>query len=139
MLITHLLSFGFIIGITALADKEAFAWMRGHKQTLDPAQLRSFHRFVWLGLLALIISGTYLFLPRWDYLLAQPLFIIKLLLVGVLLVNGILIGRLQHLATSRSFASLRPMQKFQLLTSGAISLFCWAAAALIALYLFELL
>ena len=136
MLVAHLLSFGFVIGVTALADKEALAWMRGQRQTLEPSALQNYHRFVWAGLAALIATGLYLLYPMWQYLLSQPLFIIKMLFVGVLIVNGLLIGRLQNIAANRSYASLRRGEKIQLLASGAISFVSWIAAAAIALYLF---
>ncbi len=137
MLVFHILSFGFVVGVTALADKEAFAWLRGKKQMLEPEALHSYHLLVWAGLLALIGSGLFLFYPMWEYLLGQPLFIIKLLFVAVLVVNGILIGRLQHVATIRPAAELPFKEKLPLFASGAVSFISWSFAAAIAFYLFQ--
>lgn len=137
MLTLHVLSFGFVIGITALADKEALAWLRGSKQILEPQTLRNFHRFVWMGFFVLVASGLYLMYPMWRYLLSEPLFIMKMILVGVLFVNGVLIGRLQKMATVYAFKDLTIGQKLQLVISGMVSTFSWVSAALIALYLFN--
>lgn len=136
MLVAHLLSLGFVLGVMTLADKEAFSWIRGRKETLEPSTLRQYHLLVWLGLGALVFSGAYLLYPRWGELLSQPLFVIKLLFVAILFVNGFLIGRLQGHATARSWASLPLREKIELLASGAISLISWAAAAALGLYLF---
>jgi hypothetical protein len=132
----HIASIFCAVGVILLADHEAFLWMRGKKQVLSVSRMKLLHYAMWAVLLALITTGTLLFLPRYDYLLSQPLFVIKLLFVAILVVNAILIGNLMHVATKQSFASLSQNQKLELFMSGTISVFSWASVTAIGLYLF---
>jgi hypothetical protein len=134
----HLLALFLSLVVIVMADSEGFAWMRGKKQTLDPKRMHHTHLLMWAGLLALILTGIVLFLPRWDYLIYQPLFIMKMLFVAVLLVNAILIGRLIDIALTRSYASLSWNEKLPLLVSGGVSAFSWAGAIVLALLQFGL-
>ena len=136
LLTFHIGATFFSVGMILLADKEAFAWMRGTKSTLHAKRMLLYHRLMWVGLLSLIFSGFLMFLPMSAYLLSQPLFIMKLLFVGILVVNAVLIGRLMHIAPNHTYASLTWKDKMPLFTSGAISVFSWAGAIAIALYLF---
>ncbi len=136
MLPFHILSFGFVIGVTALADKEAFDWVSGKKKILDKDMLGRYHSFVWLGLLLLIGTGVLLLYPLRDILLTNPVFLLKMLFVGVLVANGILIGRLQHAATAHPFSELRMGQKIELFASGVISTAGWLGAGVLAFFLF---
>ncbi len=136
MLVLHILSFGFVLGVTAIADKEAIQWLRGKKSILDRKTLTTYHILIWLGLITLIASGFYLFYPMRLFLLANLLFDIKILFVGILVVNAILIGRLMNLALTKPFAALKSHEKISLILSGAISTFSWFCAAAIALWIF---
>ncbi|MBI5456622.1 hypothetical protein HY969_02680 [Candidatus Kaiserbacteria bacterium] len=144
MLVLHILSFGFVLGVTAIADKDAFAWLRGKKTTLEKKTLLTYHALIWLGLLALIwlgllaliVSGAYLFYPMRLFLLTNLWFDVKLLFVGILVVNAILIGRLMNLALTKPFAALTGHEKLSLMVSGAVSVFSWFAAATIAIWMF---
>ena len=132
----HIASIFCAVGVILAADHEAFNWMRGKKQTLSAAHMKLLHYAMWAVLLALIITGTLLFLPMYDYLLSKPLFVIKLLFVAILVVNAILIGNLMHVAVAQPFASLSQNQKLELFMSGAISVFSWVSVIAIGLYLF---
>ena len=136
MLDLHIALVFYSFGVIFFADKEAFAWMRGLKQTLDARHLTLLHALMWLGLAGLIASGLSLFLPMANYLLHEPLFIMKLLLVAILIVNALLIGRLLHIATTRPFASLTGDEKLALFASGATSVVGWVGSVVIALALF---
>ena len=133
----HIISFGFVLGVTVIADKEAFAWMRGIRATLDSKQLAFYHRLVWVGLASLIVTGTLLVYPSRLYVLSDVLFLIKLLFVGVLIVNAVLIGRLQDHAVTMPNKDVPASEKRALFLSGAISVISWLSAAGIALLLFE--
>lgn len=136
MFTLHILSLLFSLGLIASADNQAFAWIRGKKTTLNKKLMHRLHVCMWTGLLLLIGSGLMLFLPMASYLLTQPLFAVKMLFVAILVVNGILIGRLMETAVQRPFASLSRAEKLPLFTSGAVSTFSWACAVLVAFYLF---
>ena len=136
MLVLHILSFGFVLGVTAIADKEALMWLRGKKYTLEKKSLTTYHVLIWLGLITLIASGFYLFYPMRLFLLADLLFDVKLLFVGILVVNAIIIGRLMNLALTKPFQALTGSEKRALFLSGTISVFSWLAAAAIAILIF---
>jgi hypothetical protein len=136
MTLLHLFSMLFSVGVIFFADKEAFAWFSGARPTLSRARVRALHVLMWAGLLSLIGSGFLMFLPMASYLLSQPLFIIKLLFVAILVVNAVLIGRLMETALTRPRAEVSFSELLPLATSGAVSFLSWAAAILIAFYIF---
>ena len=129
LLFFHIALVGFVAGLLIIADKEALSWFTGKRQTLEPERLRLYHKLTWAGLVSLGGTGFILVYPYRLYLLTEPLFIAKLFFVGVLFVNALLIGRLQHLATTHAFSSLSLSQKIPLFISGAASLYCWLGAA----------
>lgn len=133
----HIAAFGFVLGVTVVADKEAVAWIRGKKEVLDTERVHLYHSLVWVGLLILIVTGVILFYPMRVYLLSQLLFVMKLLFVGILTVNGILIGKLAHIATVKPFSSLTSREKMSLMVSGAISSLSWICALGLAILVFE--
>jgi hypothetical protein len=136
LLTLHLLSMLFSVGVIFVADKEALAWFSGKRATLSHARVRALHALMWAGLLSLIGSGFLMFLPMAPYLLSQPLFIIKMLFVAILVVNAVLIGHLMDTALTRPRREVSVPELLPLMTSGAVSLLSWAAAILIAFYLF---
>lgn len=136
MLTLHVLSVIFSFCVVIFSDKVGFSWIRGKKQTLEHKTVRMLHILTWVGLLALIITGVILFWPFKNYLLHQPLFIIKMLFVAALVVNAFLIGKLMHVATEKPFQSLTFSEITPLVLSGTISIFSWFGALIIALVLF---
>jgi hypothetical protein len=136
MFAVHILSLVFSLGLIVFADKQAFAWIRGKKLTLNAVLMRRVHLLMWAGLLLLAGSGLLLFLPMASYLLSQPLFIVKMFFVAILFVNAVLIGRLMEVATLRPFGSLSWVETLPLFVSGAVSTFSWACAIIIAFYFF---
>lgn len=136
MNLVHILGIGFAIAYIFQADKQAFAWVFGKTETFDTQVMHTIHRMMWIGLGTIVISGIFLTVPRWDYLIQQPLFIMKILFVGILFFNGILIGRLMDSASGRSFASLSNSEKIQLMASGAFSTIGWLGAITLGIVLF---
>lgn len=126
----------FAVVILFLADKEALAWLSGRKETLSPRRLRVYHYLMWASLLSLIATGVYMALPRYTYLLGQPLFIIKMLFVAVLFVNAFLLGRLMSMAVSRAYKTLSFSEKLPLYFSGAVSFVSWVSVIAVAFYMF---
>lgn len=128
-----------ILALTAIviliADEQGFAWMRGKVSLLDPRRMRWLHALMWMGLGGMIATGLIQFLPAYEYYLAEPTFIMKMCFVAILVLNGILIGRLQHIAAERPFASLSTAEKLPLLASGTISTIAWVSAGLIGYFL----
>ncbi len=71
-----------------------------------------------------------------EFLLQQRLFQLKLLFVGLLTANGVVLGRLMHIATEQTFRSTTGKQKIVLMVSGVASLVGWIGAFMMAKLLF---
>lgn len=134
----HLLSLAFTVVGIALSDKQAFAWLGGKAQTLDPALLKKYHRWVGLGLALMIATGLMLFYPQREKLLNNnPFFLAKMLAVALLVINVFVIGRFMKVATLKPYASLSAKEKIPLFLSGAISVGCWFSAATLAFFILD--
>lgn len=127
-----------VLIITALvilySDHQGIDYMRGKKETLSPRTVAWSHRLVWLGLVLMIATGVTLMLPAWEYWLADPIFYVKMGFVVTLLINGLFIGKLSHVATERPFSSLMGQEKAVLIVSGGLSGAGWLGAATIGLF-----
>lgn len=132
----HILSLGFVICGVLLADHTGFDWVRGKKETVSPILLTRLHWVVGVGLGLMIGSGFALFWPTKDYLLSTPAFYIKMTFVLALVVNSLVIERLMHVATTKSFKHVSPTTRKKLLASGAVSAVSWVGAAITAFFLF---
>jgi len=137
MFIAHILSLIFSGCVIVVADHDGFLWFRGKKETLNPSRLELLHQLTWIGLVLLIVTGFFLFYPARDFLLKNPAFIIKMIFVALLLGNGFVIGKLSHIAKTKSFASLQKGEKAKLLLSGVISATSWIGATIAAFFLFS--
>jgi hypothetical protein len=113
-----------VVGII-IADRAAFSWMRGKTEVVGKKSLFTAHWIVTTGLLGLVYTGLFLFWPMREFLLTQPLFLFKLAIIATMLVNGMVIDWLMHVAAVRSYASLTSNQKAPLLISGAVSGLGW--------------
>jgi hypothetical protein len=134
----HLASLAFA-GIGVLyADHAAFDWLRGKIRVMTHRTLAITHWTVTLGLVGLVSTGLLLFWPEREYLLGQPLFIIKMCFVLALILNSFIIETLMHLAARFPYAALTARQKIPLFISGAVSGACWLGAGIAALILFGL-
>jgi len=119
-----------------IADHAAFNWMRGKNAVIGKKELFAAHWIVTTALLGLVYTGLVLFWPQRDYLLQQPLFLLKMAFVAALLLNSMVIEWLMHVAAVRPFASLTTGQKAPLFISGGISTLSWLGAGLMGLLLF---
>jgi len=118
-----------VTGILVLyADEQALEWVLGKKLRIDLGTVRFFHYAVALGLGAIIVTGSLLFLPRASFYLRNPDFIVKMIAVGVLIINTYFIDRFSMVATRQSFGSLPQSQRTPLFISGAVSILGWATA-----------
>ncbi len=125
------------IGIL-VADHTGFSWIRGKVSTLSSRTLHRLHNSISYALTGLILSGVYLFWPMREYLLGQPLFLLKLGLIAVLVLNSLFIDKLMLVATKMPFASVSNAGKTVLFISGAVSTLCWVGAGVSALVVFGL-
>lgn len=131
----HLLVLAFVAWTVFQADHMGFDWIRGKANTLDEKKVATLHRNTWLGIGGMIATGFLLFWPMREFLLARPQFIIKMAFVLALIINGMVIGRLQAVALAKSYKELSFKEKLPLIISGGVSTVSWLGAALMALFL----
>lgn len=131
----HLITLCIVAGIILIADYNAFTWFRGNVPALNSASVARQHRYMWIGLGVMILSGMALAWFSRDELMHRPAFLVKMAFVLILCANGALIGRLMHIATVRSFASLSRNEKILVIASGALSTIGWLGATLTAFFL----
>ena len=132
----HLITLAITAVAIVIADHDAFAYMRGKKETLSPRRVKTLHYSVWAGLLLMIITGGIMAYPVWRVLFSNTSFLIKMAFVGILFVNAIVIHFLSDLATKKPFAALSHKEKMFLMISGALSTIGWFGAAITAFIIF---
>jgi len=125
-----------IVTILAIvwADHEGVAYMRGTKPTLDATHIQRVHWGISAGLLGMILTGALMVYPSWSFYASDPVFQLKMAFVGVLVINGIFIGKLMHVATQTPFAQLSSSQKTKLFISGGASATGWIGAFIIGMF-----
>ncbi len=131
----HLLTLGFIFWTIVHADHLAFNWIRGKVTILPKERIQKYHRNTWIGLVGMIATGFFLFLPMREFLLSQPQFYVKMAFIVTLIANGFVIGHLQRIALTKPFNQLTLKEKIPLFISGGISTLAWIGAALGGLFL----
>lgn len=94
------------------------------------------HYGVWAGLLGMIASGVYMAYPIRAFLFGDPTFLMKMLFVGVLITNGLLIDSLMKVAAERPYSSLAVRERVPLFISGGVSLIAWAGTMTLGFFLF---
>lgn len=135
MVLIHILILLFTGLTIMLADKQAFAWMRGSTPLLDAKKVAASHRNVSIGLGFMIVTGITMFLGESEEFLENPAFFVKMAFVLVLVVNGFVIGKISSIATTREYASLTKSEKLPLFISGAVSTIGWLGAIAMGLSL----
>lgn len=136
MVTIHLGFLVFSIAVMLFADKQALSWVMGRREFLDARTLHIAHLMMWVGLGGMIVTGVTMASEYFEVLLQQPYFIAKMTFVGILFANGIVIGYLSPIATTRAFATLSIREKIPLLVSGAASLVGWVGAFVMAKLMF---
>ncbi len=131
----HLISLAYVAWNVFHADHSGFNWMRGKEKLLSKKEVSKYHHGTWIGLILMVITGASLFYPMREFLLTRPQFYVKMSFVLVLIINGLAIGKISHIATEKTFDSLTAQEKFPLLLSGAISTIAWLGALITAFFL----
>ncbi len=126
----HPLSLAFVAVVIILADSDGVAYLRGKKETLKAGKVRLLHNLAWVGLGLMAVTGIGLIAEHPD-VVTESAFMVKMLMVLALFVNGFVIGQLAKLSTATPFRLLSPRQKMMILASGAVSISCWIGAAMI--------
>ncbi|MEK7613662.1 MAG: hypothetical protein AAB439_02185 [Patescibacteria group bacterium] len=124
----HVTTLALLLCAVAFADHEAFAWLRGKKETLSKKILMRVHLFTWAGLLVMVTTGVQMALPLADFLVTNVAFYFKMFFVSALIINAVVIGFLLNVAAERSFASLSRKERIPLFISGGVSTVSWIGA-----------
>ncbi len=136
LLYIHVGSVAIAIGAVLYADKIGFAWIRGSVATTNPQVVNWLHRTVSVALCCIVVSGLMLAWPAREYLLSQPLFLLKMLFVAGLVVNSFFIGKLKDISIHQPFSSVPESERRALFVSGAVSTVCWFGAITAAFFFF---
>ncbi len=128
----HLLSLMFCIITIIQSDLYGSRWIRGKIDVLDSKKLSSLHKRAWAGLGLMIITGAVLFSSNASVLLTSIPFWAKMFCVLALIINGLLIGKLLHIATEKKFIDVDKNIKRKLYISGFVSTSAWITAMLLA-------
>lgn len=129
----HLATLFLTVVVILIADHEGLSWMRGKKEVLEVRKISKLHRFMWIGLSLMIVTGFVMFWPLREYLLYHLPFQVKMGFVTVLFINGLFIGRYSHVATQKRFNELSKKEKFPLFISGMVSFLGWVGAIVAAI------
>lgn len=85
----HVLGVAIGLGGASLADLFFFKFLKDLRISEREAEvLRGISQFIWLGLAILIISGTGLFLTNPALYASSPKFLVKMIVVAVIIING---------------------------------------------------
>lgn len=121
--------------VVIYTDHLGLLYVLGKKAVLSKQLVTWLHRVVLVGLLGMIGTGFFLFLPMSEYLLSKPNFYVKMLFVLTLVVNAFVINAFMKHAFIMPFKQLPSNIRRNLLISGAVSTLGWLGAILGGLYL----
>jgi len=97
ILILTLHAFGVAVGLGAatVADVLFFKFLKDFKISESETDiLRALSQVIWLALAAIVLSGLGLYLPEAGELLSSPKFLVKMIIVAVIIVNGAVLNLL---------------------------------------------
>ena len=112
-----------------------FSWIRGKTQKLDEKKVKKIHRNTWIGLLLMIATGSVLFWQEHEYLLGRVQFFVKMAFVITLIINGLVLGKIQQVAINYEWENLTFKQRIPLIISGGVSTLAWLGAFAGAFYI----
>ncbi len=93
IVIAHMLAAAVGVGAATVTDVLFFRFLRDYKISEDEAGIaRALSHVIWIALGALILSGFMLYLPEAARLSDSAKFISKVIAIGVLIANGILLN-----------------------------------------------
>lgn len=125
---------GFIMGVGAatITDIFFFRFLKDNVITEDKkGTMDTLSRVIWAGLAILFVSGTMLYLPEQARLAVSSKFLLKLIVVGVIVGNGILLNMLVAPRMRQfSFEGTVPARRYRQLSFalGGISIISWYTA-----------
>jgi uncharacterized membrane protein len=132
----HLVGFALGVGGATISDVLFMKFLKDFKITLEEKEvLKIMSQIVWFGLMIIIISGVGLFLPEIERLLDSSKFLLKMVVIGVIIVNGLILNfivtpKLMTIAWNPAAMNVKKaitLSNFAFAT-GAISFISWYTA-----------
>ncbi len=140
--IIHMLAVAIGIGGATITDVFFFKFLKDFRiSKLEASTLRTFSQVIWFALGLIVLSGVGLYIPDAARLNDSPKFLAKMVIVGMLLVNGALLNLLVSPKLVRiSFGGkhkhqpqeLRRLRKLAF-ALGAISISSWYSIFIVAM------
>ncbi len=131
----HIATFCITIAAVVVADLHGLLWVLGKMPTLPQKRMVLLHHAISFGLLVAIVTGVIMTYPVYEYLLGQPAFIAKMILVGALVVNSFVIASHMQVAFTSRFQDVPRATRLPLYISGFVSASAWAGAFIAAQFL----
>ncbi|MDA8611391.1 vitamin K epoxide reductase family protein [Candidatus Pacebacteria bacterium] len=95
ILIAHLLGFAFGLGGATITDLLFMRFLKDFKiSQAEDKILKLMSQIIWVGLFLAIISGIGLYLPNMEALNNNPKFLVKVIVVVIITINGALLNLL---------------------------------------------
>lgn len=138
LLLIHIL--GVVIGLGAAftSDFLFFRFARDRKvSTIEKNILEHVSKLVWIGVTIFTISGIGLILTNPHKYLTNPTFLLKMIVVLVIVVNGTILGkivspRMREFKLSKEVTKKEESMRNLAFVCGFISIFSWTSALFIA-------
>ncbi|OGY78587.1 MAG: hypothetical protein A3B74_04365 [Candidatus Kerfeldbacteria bacterium RIFCSPHIGHO2_02_FULL_42_14] len=137
ILAIHIFGVSLGLGAVIITDVFFFRFLKDLKiSEFESSVMRLISQIIWFAIAVLIVSGLGLFLPEREALLDSPKFLVKMLVLLVIIVNGTFLNyfiapRLVKISFGATHdhktGSLRRARKLAF-ASGAISLVSWFSA-----------
>jgi len=127
-------SLGFILGVGAatITDVFFFKFLKDHQiSEEEKGTMETLSGVIWFGLAILLVSGLMLFLAEQARLSQSPKFLLKVVVVSVIVVNGFVLNLLVSPRMRQlSFEGTKPARHFRRLAFalGGISIISWYIA-----------
>ena len=137
ILILHLIAAAIGLGTATITDVFFFKFLKDFKiSELEASVLNALSQVIWFALALIILTGIGLYLPASERLLDSSKFLVKMIVVAIMVVNGAFLNllispKLVHISFGESHehqsGELRKLRKLAF-ALGAISITSWYSA-----------
>ena len=137
ILILHLIAAAIGLGTATITDVFFFKFLKDFKiSELEASVLNALSQVIWFALALIILTGIGLYLPASERLLDSSKFLVKMIVVAIIVVNGAFLNllispKLVHISFGESHehqsGELRKLRKLAF-ALGAISITSWYSA-----------
>lgn len=132
----HLVGFALGVGGATISDILFLRFLKDFKITEEEKSiLKLMSQIVWFGLLLIVISGVGLYLPEADRLLESAKFLVKMIVVAVIIINGAILNlvitpKLLNIAWKTEGINVKKASRMSNIAfaTGAISFVSWYTA-----------